>query len=177
VVRVAATVLAGLTLAGCAGLGSDDASENVQSPSLITKADLNRYPPGSPADTFFEWWRALQFDNPLVAARYYSGSLEITPAVLDRQLQHGAQPLGLGRRPELVEVDKKGDKATVLVLLEAEQDNPNGRTDRVRTARAFNLVREHGEWKLGENLYLERQARLQKEFAEAVLRQQRDRSP
>jgi hypothetical protein len=164
---IAAVVAAGAT--GC-GFGEDELTQRVQQPGLLSQKDLEGHPAGSPGRTMFEWWRTLQFDNPVVAAGFYSKKLDLSPAKLERQLEFGAGPLGLARRPKLVEVQEQGNKAVVLVLLEQKTDNPNGRVDTVRTARSFNLVREEGEWKLAENLYLERGARLQSRLREFLFR-------
>jgi hypothetical protein len=168
---------AALALAGCGDLGSGEVTERVQVPSLLTKSQVERYPEGSPARVVFGWWRALQFDNPMAASRYYDRSLRITPEKLDRQLQEGIRALGLDRRPRLVEVDKQGDRATVFLLLDASMRNPNGRVDVAGTARAFNLVREHGAWGLTENTYLERAARVSRAFAKALARRQDNSHP
>ena len=52
--------------------------------------------------------------------------------------------------------------------LETVDRRPNGRRDRNRGARAFNLVREDGTWKLAENLYLDRGYAAVKEVQQAV---------
>jgi hypothetical protein len=170
-------LLAALALAGCGNLGSGEVTERVRVPSLLAKEQVDRYPEGSPARVVFEWWRALQFDNSVAASRYYDRSLRLTPAKLDRQLKEGIRALGLDRRPRLVEVDEQGDSATVFLLLDASMRNPNGRVDVAGTARAFNLVREDGEWRLAENTYLERSARLSRSFAKALARRQNNSRP
>ena len=134
-----------------------------QSP-LLSSREVARHPEGSPARSLFEWWRALQFNNAFVASRYYSRSLEITPSKLEYWLDLGPEALALSRRPKLVDVDEQGAEATVFVTLETRNRNPNGRIDITRDPRAFNLVRQHGEWKLAENLYLRRYARIQQAF-------------
>jgi hypothetical protein len=139
---------------GCDGLGSDQ-----EVPGRVT------------GRVVFEWWREIQFDNATVAAKYYSRDLGITPDKLDRSLTLGPGALGLLRRPRLVDVEIHGDTATVLVLLETASRSANNRVDRTRTARGFNLVREDGEWKLSENRYIERAARVQRFFAAEARRQ------
>jgi hypothetical protein len=154
------TALSLVSLSGCGSLGSNEVTERVQAPEVLSAKQTQRWPAGAPARVVFEWWRALQFDNATVAARYYAKSLKITPAELDGQLRLGANPLGLDRRPRLVGVDRHGDRATVDVMLEGSTVNPNGRVDVERVARGFNLVREDGEWRLAENLYLSGRVRL-----------------
>ena len=166
-------VLGAAALAGCAGIGTDDdVKVRVSGPALVTKKQLASLPAGSPARTVFEWWRTIQFDNPTIAVRYYSKKLGITRMTLERQLQFGPGAQNLGARPHLVGTDVNGDHATVQVLLERQTSNPNGRTDKTQVARGFNLVREDGEWKLAENMYLERGARVQRTFARLLQAQQ-----
>jgi hypothetical protein len=158
---------------GCGFGGDDDVTERVQQPSLLTRADIERYPAGSPQRAFFEWWRTVQYDNAVAAVRFYSDDLALTARKLDRMLAYGADGLGLRKQPKLVEVDVNGRRATVFLLLQSRVLNPNGRVDTVRTARSFNLVREGGQWKLADNLYVERGAAVSKKLFEAAERQRR----
>jgi hypothetical protein len=170
----AIAVIVASALAGCGAFGDDAVTERVQQPSLLTNRQVERYPAGSPARAFFEWWHAIQYENAPVAVRYYRRGLGMTVGKLDRQLSYGPGALGLSARPRLVEVDEQGDNATVLTLLESVVENPNGRSDKVRRARGFNLVREDGEWKLAENLFLDRQARTYLRFSAPLREQQRE---
>jgi hypothetical protein len=164
-------------LIGCAGIGTDDSVKvRVTGPALVTKKQLASLPEDSPARTVFEWWRTIQFDNPTLAVRYYSSELKITRLTIENQLQFGAASQNLNARPHLVGTDMDGDHATVNVLLENLSSNPNGRLDKNQTARAFNLVREDGEWKLAENTYLERGERIQRAFARAARLQAQGKS-
>jgi hypothetical protein len=171
-VRRALPLLAALgagALAGCAGIGTDDdVKVRVTGPALVTKKQLASLPEDSPARTVFEWWRSIQFDNPTIAVQYYSRKLDITTLTLEHQLEFGAAAQNLNARPKLVGTEIDGDRAIVNVLLENVQRNPNGRIDKNQTARAFNLVRENGQWKLAENMYLERGERIQRAFARAA---------
>lgn len=169
-------MLAALGLAGCGGLGSGEVTERVRVPLVLTEDQVDRHPEGSPERVVFEWWRALQFDNSVAASRYYDSSLRMTPTRLARQLQYGTRPLGLNRRPRLVDVEEEeeGDRATVLLLLDDSKRNPNGRVDTDRIPRGFNLVRERGDWKLAENMYLESRARFIRSLAKAAARRQDD---
>jgi hypothetical protein len=168
----AAAALATAALVGCGAFGDDPVTERVQQPALLTKRQVERYPEGTPARTFFEWWRAIQYDNAPVAVTYYQDSVGMTLAKMDRQLGYGSGALGLQARPRLVEEEQNGDAATVLVLLETIVENPNGRSDKTRKPRGFNLVKEDGEWKLADNLFLDRQARVYLRFS-APLREGR----
>jgi hypothetical protein len=167
-------VLIASALAGCGAFGDDPVTERVQQSGLVGKRQVERYPPGSSARAFFEWWRAIQYENAPVALEYYSPSVGMTLRKLDRQLSYGPGALGLSARPILVEADEQGDTATVLTLLESVVENPNGRADKVRRARAFNFVRENGDWKLSDNLFLDRQARQYLGFSAPLREQQQE---
>jgi hypothetical protein len=171
--RAPATIalLLASALVGCGAFDDDAVTERVQQIGLVTKRQVERHPPGSPARAFYEWWRAIQYENAGVAIKYYAPSVGMTLRKLDRQLSYGNGALGLTARPLLVEVDEQGDTATVLTLLESVVENPNGRADKVRRPRGFNLVRDGGEWKLADNLFLDRQARIYLGFS-APLREQ-----
>ena len=166
-------------LVGCAGIGTDDdVRVRVTGPALVSKKQIAALPEGSPARTVYEWWRSIQFDNPIVAAGFYSKELGITTRTIERQLEFGAAAQNLNARPHLVGTDMvDADHAIVNVLLENIARNPNGRIDKNQTARAFNLVREDGEWKLAENMYLERGERIQRAFARAARLQAQGQDP
>jgi hypothetical protein len=166
-------LLGALLLPGCS-FSDDEPTQRVVRPALVTKAHVDRYPPGSPARAFFEWWRSMQFDNPIVAARYYSRQLGLTPQKLETQLRLGSGALHLNQRPKLLEVEQDGDTAIVFALLEGSTRNPNGRIDVSRNARSFNLVREDGDWKLSDNMFIERGVRTSRVFLKAVERAQRE---
>jgi hypothetical protein len=175
--RRAIAVVAALAVAataGCGAFGDDPVTERVQQPGLLTKRQVERHPEGTPQRAFFDWWRAVQYDNAAVAVRYYARSAGVTVDTLDRQLGIGLEVMGLTARPHLVEVDESGDTAVVLTLLERVVENPNGRADRVRKPRGFNLVREDGEWKLADNRFLGRQEQIYNNFT-APLREQQER--
>lgn len=158
-------LLAVVALAGCGELG--ELRGRIEQPQIVTKQQLARYPAGSPERTVLLWWRALQFNSPELASRYYASDLKLTPARLEEQLKLGPDFLDLkaGLRP--VDVDESGDSATILALRERVLQYPNGRDDRVRVPMAFNLIRESGEWRLANNRYIDRAL----ENAEAFIEQ------
>jgi hypothetical protein len=141
-----------LALAGCGGFGDDDVTNRVVVQGVVTKQQVDRQPADSPQRATLEWWRALQYRNPVEAARFYSADQHMTTARMNKYIAPADSVLN--RRPIVVDTEISGDKAIVRLLLEQTTKNANGRTDRERRAQAFNLVRENGEWKLAENLYL-----------------------
>jgi hypothetical protein len=148
-----ATSLAALACAGCGGFGGGQVNSRTTQPAVLTKQQVDRQPAGSPQRAVFEWWRALQFKNPVEAAGYFSASLHLKPPRVYKYIQ--AAESNLANRPHLVDAQTSGDHAIVRLMLERVSKNANGRVDRERKAQAFNLVREDGSWKLAENLYLE----------------------
>jgi hypothetical protein len=174
--RVALAMAASVTLGACGEIGANGSrTEPVQLPQVLRAEQVDRHPRASPARAFFEWWQALQFDNPVAASSHYSKSLQITPARLTRLLSHGTI-YNLSSIPRLDGVLRKGNRATVSVFLITATKNPNGRVERVGKPFGFNLVREDGEWKLSDNLYLVRRARLAvalKRAAEEIERKRR----
>lgn len=141
-------------LAGCGELG--DLSGRNEQPQVVTKQDLARYPRDSPEHTVLAWWRALQFDSPTLAARYYSPRLALTSERLERQLAAGPGFLDLTAGLRIVDVVTEGSSATVLALRTRVLQHPNGRTDKVAIPQSVNLRRESGEWKLADNRYIDR---------------------
>jgi hypothetical protein len=141
-------------LAGCGELG--ELSGRNEQPQVVTKQDLARYPRDSPAHTVLAWWRALQFDSPTLAARYYSPKLALTPERLERQLAAGPGFLDLTAGLRIVDVVTEGSSATVLALRTRVLQHPNGRKDKVAIPQSVNLRRESGEWKLADNRYIDR---------------------
>lgn len=147
-------VLAVVALVGCGELG--ELRGRIEQPQIVTKQQLARYPAGSPERTVLLWWRALQFNSPELASRYYVSDLKLTPAKLEEQLKLGPDFLDLKAGLRLMDVDESGSSATILALRNRVLQYPNGREDRVRVPMAFNLRRESGEWRLANNRYIDR---------------------
>jgi hypothetical protein len=141
-----------LAVVGCGSLGA--LPGRVEQPRVLTTQDVDRYPRDSPARSVLEWWRALQFDSPALAARYYSPRLGLTPNELERYLKLGPGLLKLHAGVRVVQVEKQGRHSTVLIWLTQRLRHPNGRTDVVRTPASFDLVKQHGRWLLADNRYV-----------------------
>ena len=143
--RACALLVLGALLAGCGNLGAGEETDRVNKLQLVRKADVASHPEGSPARTFLEWWRALQYGSATQAVRLYSRDVEVEPKRLQRQLETGVDLLSLRSRPRVDDVIEEGDEATVFVVFTSAVGNPNGRADKVQSPRAFDLVREGGE--------------------------------
>jgi hypothetical protein len=165
-------LVATLAASGCGDLGTGEQTERTDEPQFLSKQDVAEYAPDSPARTVVAWWRALQFESPDVAQRHYAAPVGMTRLKLARQLNYGPGLLNLEARPDVSDVIRFGDRATVFVLLTQIQRHPNGREERQRVARSFNLVLEDGEWKLSDNRYLNRITRVAKALVDAERRKQ-----
>jgi hypothetical protein len=162
-------LLALVALGGCGDLG--ELGGRVEQPQLVTKSDLAKYPTDSPQHTALAWWRALQFGSPELAARYYSDRLNVTSASLGRQLQVGPNLLELRSGLRVVDVIRRGDRATVLAIRTRQSQYPNGRTDTVRAPQTVNLRREAGVWKLADNEYIAQTFREVRRFVQTGSKQ------
>jgi hypothetical protein len=145
-----------VVLGGCGDLGTGAQTERVRQPQVVRKSDIVRHPEGSPARVFMEWWRALQFASASNAVRLYADGVKVNQERLQRHLEASAGVLGLRARPRVVDVTTRGDTATVFALFTDAELNPNGRVDKAGTPRAFDLVREGGDWKIADNRYIAR---------------------
>jgi hypothetical protein len=141
-------------LAGCGSLGT--LSGRIEQPQVVTKAELARYPADSPERTVLAWWRALQFNSPNLATRYYSPRLKLTTDDLAAQLKAGPDFLDLKAGLRIVDVVTNGTSATVLAFRTRVLQHPNGRTDKVRVPQAVSLRRESGAWRLADNSYIDK---------------------
>jgi hypothetical protein len=161
-----ATLAIAAALAGCGSLGQ--LPGRVEQPQVVTAEDIHRYPEGSPVRTVLQWWRALQFGNAELAARYYSPKLGLTPRKLEQALVvgPGGRILGVTAGLRVVDVEKWGRRATVLAFLTKEFRYPNGRTDKTSSTASFNVVRQGGRWFLADNSYLDRIFQTVKKFIE-----------
>jgi hypothetical protein len=167
----AVVLVAVAALAGCGELG--ELSGRNEQPQIVTKQDIARYPRDSPAHTVLAWWRALQFDSPTLAARYYSPRLALTPERLERQLVAGPGFLDLTAGLRIVDVVTEGSSATVLALRIRVLQHPNGRKDRVAVPQSVNLRRESGEWRLADNRYIDRALANVQAFVEQAKKKKR----
>jgi hypothetical protein len=152
---MAAVLLAiALAVGGCGSLGA--LPGRVEQPQVVTTQEINRYPQDSPVRGLLEWWRALQFDSPTLAARYYSPRVGITEKDLGRYLKLGPGLLNLKAGLRVVDVERHGSHSTVLIWLTQVLRHPNGRKDVVRSPVSFNLVKQDGRWLLADNRYIAR---------------------
>jgi hypothetical protein len=153
-----------LAVVGCGSLGG--LPGRVEQPQIVTEQDINRYPADSPVRAVLEWWRALQFKSAPLATRYYAPEADVTVKQIESALKIGPGLLNLTDGIRVVEVNREGREATVLVMLTKKLRHPNGRTDIVRTPVSFDLVEQDGRWLLTDNQYMARILRNVSEYVE-----------
>jgi hypothetical protein len=120
--RRRAAILAVLALAG-PGCASSDRdlhrellAERLETMTIITRAELNSEPPGSPSRAVLRLWRAVQFRNPDDALAHVSP--QPTPKELrafeDFIVAQGAEAAST-TKPRILDVKQTGSHAQVLV--------------------------------------------------------------
>ena len=147
-----------LVLAGCGGEGNAR-PEGLpgKAEQLLTASEIRRHPEGSPARTLYEWWRSAQYAD-------LTGYLEHYETRLRRELE--AEPNTEGvlevfagfirtARPVIQQVEREGETTTVYTEIEFRR--PVGTTHYATTTRpqAFTMVRQRGEWRLVDDLYVD----------------------
>jgi hypothetical protein len=147
VVALAATLLG---LSGCGG-GSDSTAGSATSVEgrYVTAANLKHFEAGSPQATTLNWWKAVQFGNPGVAAAYYGKGAAPELEQLSRELSAASsQFVGV---PKFNSADINAGSGTLYFFL----GRPG--SDAPPRPLSVNLVKEGGQWKLADNLLLEQQ--------------------
>jgi hypothetical protein len=115
-------ILAVLALAapGCASsdqeLHKDLLAERLETLTIVTRAELNREPPGSPSRAVLRLWRAVQFRNPDDALAHVSPPPKPSElrAFEDFIVAQGAEAAAT-TKPRIVDVKQSGSHAQVLV--------------------------------------------------------------
>jgi len=164
--RDALFVLVALALLpSCGGAGkSPRRSVPGAAEQLLTPADVNRYPEGSPERALLAWWRAAQYDN---LTRYLESFDAPMRAVLRRSpkaelaLSYFSNAIRTAR-PKILDVDhapitgeqgpagrrNSGERVTVYTKIEFRR--PVGVANFVVTdiPRAFEMINHSGRWLL-----------------------------
>jgi hypothetical protein len=120
--RRRAAILAVLALAAPACASSDRElhsallAERLETMTIITRAEVNREPPGSPSRAVLRLWRAVQFRNPVDALAH------VSPPPKPKELSNfegfivaqGAEAAAT-TKPRILDVKQSGSHAQVLV--------------------------------------------------------------
>ena len=150
-------IAAVLAVTGCGG-GSKPPPPGTPSAAefLVESPEIAKQPKGSPQEGLMVWWRAIQYND-------FNGYLEALSAPLRRKLEGDRQvreelSLVAGEathsQPQVVNVQRSGDKATVFSRVETR--TPVGATRFTTSSypQAFSLVHEGDSWKIADDFYL-----------------------
>jgi hypothetical protein len=155
-------VVLGVVLAGvigaCGELGPPEGApvRELKIRSPITERVIKGYPTDSPEAALLRWWRALQQGDVGAALRLYSDRARPSWEAMGIRLKLADRYLALFNKLTIQDVDRRPGRASVLVFRENVTRAPNGRTDVTSSSRGFDLVREHGQWRLADDLFIER---------------------
>jgi hypothetical protein len=145
--------------------GSPSASEN-----LVTRHDIAATDPDSPGRALMTWWRSIQY----AALPSY---LESLSRPLRRELEgsgaaKGYLPLAASQlvraKPKVSETEVDGNRATLYARVEIRVPLGSTRFQSSSSPQAFTAVREDGEWKIANDLYIQSQAQLVAESRKAA---------
>jgi hypothetical protein len=161
---VVALVAVASAVAGCGGDGELPAKRGLAaSIALVTSDDITREKPGSPERTFLSWWRTLQYTDlrgymrllsqPLRNAREADGMARLQLPVISQQVNK--------TYPHIKRVELAGNRATLFVNVEHRTQVGADRYSSTQIPQAFAMVREHGLWRIADDIYVEAAARPQ----------------
>lgn len=152
-----ACVVAALVTIGC---GDGELAPKRGLPAntvLVTQEDIVKYPPRSPQRTLMTWWRAMQYTDargylarlakPLRNARLADRAYRVHLPIIARQVDDAF--------PHITRVSIRGDRATVHTELEFRQLVGADKYAATRVAQAFSMVRESGNWRIADDLFVE----------------------
>jgi hypothetical protein len=129
--------------------------ERAQQVPRVAPRQLARYPAGSPARAFLEWFAALQRRDARTAAHYYAPSLHLSVAALAR-VREQADPFDMLGPPRIVRVATHGDVATVIIRHRTIRDRSRPELGfSVSAPSPFVLRKVDGRWVLPSNGFLE----------------------
>ena len=139
-----AVVVAAAALTACGELGATYTGEVQSTPPRLTQAALDRFAPGTPAQTVLRWCRALQQRDGAAAKRFYGAGAR-TPAV-DRDIVQGIFSFAFQSCPDVIETQVAGPRAVVFGEVSTGRHAPNRRRFSSVRPQAFNLRRSGGRW-------------------------------
>lgn len=109
--RILILALALGTLAVMTGCGG--AERKVFAPSVVTRQDVVRYPPGSPERAALQMARVIQFNAPTAAADFFAPSWHVKAKQLSFAFEAVAPLASKAGAPRIVSVRRHGANATV----------------------------------------------------------------
>jgi len=125
----------------------------------ISRRQIERYAPGTPARAFLEWFRATWREDARTAARYYPPRLGLTPREL-AAARRRAEIFGRFGPPRIVSERVNGTLAVVTVRTRLLAGEESGRpVFDVAAPTPFAMVKVDGRWRIPSNGFIEVLAR------------------
>ena len=156
-----AVIVAALGIASC-GDGSNEPNRGLPATAaLVGPKDIAATKAGSPNHAFMLWWRALQYADVKGYNQRLSSALKARPGheqTARRQVAAIAAQV-INVFPHIKRVEARGAQATLYVELEVRTPVGAERYTSARVPRAFSMVRNAGNWKIDDDLFVETGAR------------------
>jgi hypothetical protein len=152
---------AALVLLAAGGCGGKGGLAPQQYPGaaeqLVTKADIAKFRPGSPANVLFTWWRSSQYLDRASFLESFDAAIRKRLARepdLVTKLEFFAGALRIAK-PEVVGVEVEADAATVYTRIHFRQPVGSSRYISSYRPQAFSMVREAGGWHIADDVFFE----------------------
>lgn len=157
--RLGSVLAAVALLSTSCGAGGAAPPVSARGPSeqLLTAADVDRYPPGTPAHALMLWWRNAQFANQTAFLNGFEGSLrsrlETSPNTIDVLNQFASAIRTV--RPTIVGVTRGDSVATVYTMIVYRQPLGAKRFIVQTSPRGFAMIRQDGVWRLRDDGFVQ----------------------
>jgi hypothetical protein len=157
--RLAVVLAAAALVSTACGAGGAAPPATTRGPAeqLLSQADVDSQPEGSPAHALLVWWQAAQFANLTAYLDGYERSLretlEASPETGDALVYFAATIRNA--RPTIVDVQEEGDRATVYTRVVYRQPVGSRRFVVYTVPRAFAMIRQAGDWRLLDDLFVQ----------------------
>jgi hypothetical protein len=172
---VLATGAAVVLLGGCGG-GETPAQRGLPANTiLVTQSNVLAYKPHTPQRTLMAWWRAMQYTDapgylsllsePVRKARRQDRAYRVQLPIIARYVDSAF--------PHIQKISVSGARATAYVEIEFRRLVGSDKYASTRIPQAFPMVRESGEWRMADDLFVEagtdpEMRRRARELADAV---------
>jgi hypothetical protein len=171
-VAACGVVVVAALIGGCGASTTPVASGVPVTSNLVSAAEINAMPAGSPQRTLLQWWRYIQYNEltdfvSLLATPLRQQQIRSGQAAADVAGASGALN---SARPHITQVTYNGDRATIFTQIVIRQAVGATRYVQVRTPQAFALVRQGGAWRMADDLYVQLQAETANRAALAATR-------
>lgn len=156
-----AVVVAALAIASCGDASNEPDRGLPATAALVGPKDIAATEAGSPTHAFTLWWRSLQYADVQGYNRRLSSALKARSGHEQTARRQVAAVAGqvINVSPHVMRVEVRDRRATLYVELEVHTRAGAERGTSTRVPRAFSMIREAGNWKIDDDLFVEVGAR------------------